>query len=115
MTGVLQVSTVAGSQMVAERLLRSAVQGRFAAGGRVTGPAQSAFWHDGVFGTGEEWVAVLFTTAERYAELAAHLLAEHEWANPEITAVRVEAGSPPFLDWVRRTASAAAPAVGQCR
>lgn len=103
MTGVVQVLTVAATEQAAQSLLQGAVRARLAAGGRVSGPSVSAFWHEGVFGTGEEWVALLITTSVRYPELEAHLRAEHEWDNPEVTAVAVEAGSAPYLDWVRRS------------
>jgi len=48
----------------------------------------------------------LKTTASRYPELEAHLLAEHPWDNPEISAVPLVAGSAAYLAWVERTVTA---------
>jgi periplasmic divalent cation tolerance protein len=86
-------------------LAKSAVQARLAAGALVNGPAASVFWHAGEFGTGEEWVLTLKTTSERYPELEAHLLANHPWTNPELTAVPIAAAPLPYLDWVARSVS----------
>jgi periplasmic divalent cation tolerance protein len=81
------------------------VVAQLAAGAQVVGPVASVFWHQGKYGTGEEWVVLLRTRADRYAELERHLVERHPWKNPEITAVELAAGSQAYLDWVRRTVS----------
>lgn len=46
-------------------------------------------------------MALLFkTTAERYAELEAHLEAAHDYETPEIIAIPVVRGSARYLAWV---------------
>lgn len=85
------------------RLARTAVRARLAATAQVQGPVVSVFWHLGNFGEGDEWVVVLRTTSDRYAELEAHLVAEHPWENPEVTAVRIEAGAAGYLAWLERS------------
>jgi periplasmic divalent cation tolerance protein len=84
-------------------LARGAVEARLAAGAQVAGPVASTFWHKGEFGTSEEWQVVLKTTADRYQELEDHIVARHEWTNPEITAVPFVTGLSPYLEWVERT------------
>jgi periplasmic divalent cation tolerance protein len=98
----LLVSTAAGDRESAVELLRSAVQGRLAASGQVVGPVVTAFWHLGQFGEGEEWQVLLKTTADRYAELEAHLIQQHPWQNPEVSVVTISGGSAPYLEWVKR-------------
>ena len=71
------------------------------------GPVVSVFWHLGELGEGQEWYVVLKTTAARYAELEAHLLAAHPWDNPEISAVPLAAGSASYFAWLERTVAAA--------
>lgn len=95
-----QVSTATPTRDQAVELARSVVSERLAAGAQIIGPVISAFWHDGEFGTGEEWRLLLKTTQARYAELEAHLLKHHPWQNPEIAAVAIEAGSKGCLDWI---------------
>lgn len=103
MTKVWQVQVAAPSEEAALALARTAVEARLAAGGQVVGPLTSVFWHQGQFGTGEEWQAILKTTEDRYEQLERHLVEHHEWSNPEITAVPIAAGLAPYLDWVDRT------------
>ncbi len=62
----------------------------------------SFFWHNGEFGQGEEWKITLKTTADRYAELEAHLTDKHEWKNPEVTAVQLAEASAPYVAWLER-------------
>jgi periplasmic divalent cation tolerance protein len=97
----VQVSTAAPSREAAVELLNSAVKERLAAGGQVTGPAVTAFWHLGELGNGEEWVVTMKTTEARYSQLEAHLIAEHPWDNPEVSFTPL-GGSAAYLEWVSR-------------
>jgi periplasmic divalent cation tolerance protein len=107
MSRLLLVSTTAGSRDAAAELLHSVVRAKLAAGGQVFGPATSAFWHEGEYGEGEEWQVFFKTTADRFAELQQHIVERHPWQNPEVTAVEIAAGSPPYLEWVIRATSPA--------
>jgi periplasmic divalent cation tolerance protein len=100
----VQVPTAAPSREAAVELLNSAVKARLAAGGQVSGPVITAFWHLGELGNGEEWTAVLKTTAARYPELEAHLLEAHPWDNPEVSFTPL-GGSSAYLEWVGRATS----------
>ncbi|MFD7874145.1 divalent-cation tolerance protein CutA [Streptomyces sp. NPDC059766] len=110
MADFLQVSTATATQEQAVDLARSAVGERLAAGAQIVGPVVSAFWHDGEFGTGEEWRLLLKTTRARYKELEVHLLEHHPWGNPEIAAVVIETGSPGCLAWIDASTQLAEPA-----
>lgn len=101
----LQVSTTADSEGVARQLARSAVAAGLAAGAQIIGPVASVFVHVGEFGEGEEWQVYLKTTAERYTELEEHLIREHPWDNPEVTATEIVKGASGYLDWLDRTTS----------
>jgi periplasmic divalent cation tolerance protein len=103
MVQIWQVQVTAPTEEAATELARAAVEARLAAGGQVLGPVTSVFWHLGEFGTGQEWLAVLKTTETRYKDLERLLVEQHEWTNPEITAVPLAAGLAPYLDWVDRT------------
>ncbi|GAA4619870.1 hypothetical protein GCM10023196_001630 [Actinoallomurus vinaceus] len=101
MANHVQVSTTADNRETAIELLNSAVKARLAASGQVFGPATTAFWHLGEFGTGEEWQVVLKTTEDRYPELEAHLIDAHPWDNPEVSFTPL-GGSAAYLEWVSR-------------
>ncbi|MFI5606885.1 divalent-cation tolerance protein CutA [Amycolatopsis sp. NPDC051903] len=105
MSDVWQIQVAAPTEAVALKLAQGAVEARLAAGGQVVGPVTSVFWHEGEFGTGEEWQTILKTTDERYPDLERFLVENHEWTNPEITALPLVAGFAPYLAWVQRTTS----------
>ncbi|MCS0602668.1 divalent-cation tolerance protein CutA [Streptomyces sp. LP11] len=100
MADYFQVSTATPTREQAVELARTVVSRRLAAGAQIIGPVISAFWHDGEFGTGEEWQLLMKTTAARYPELEADILKHHPWQNPEVVAVRIEAGSEGYLEWI---------------
>lgn len=106
MSNYLQVSTTAENRETAAHLAGSAVAAQLAAGAQVQGPVTSFFWHKGELGEGQEWQVTLKTTAARYPALEAHLIAEHSWTNPEVTAVSLAAGSQAYLDWLTRMTAA---------
>lgn len=100
MADFVQVSTATETRDQAVALARSVVEGRLAAGAQIIGPVTSVFWHNGEFGTGEEWQLLLKTQHARYPDLEAHLLKHHPWQNPEIAAVPIVAGSEACLRWL---------------
>lgn len=61
------------------------------------------FWHQGDFGSGEEWRLVLKIRTDRYDEVEAHLLKHHPWQNPEVSAVPIVAGADAYLHWLETT------------
>jgi periplasmic divalent cation tolerance protein len=68
MTEFVQVTTATESRQEAEKLARSVVSARLAAGAQIVGQVISAFWHLGEFDTGKEWQFVFKTRADRYAD-----------------------------------------------
>jgi periplasmic divalent cation tolerance protein len=103
MTDFLQVSTATENREAAVKLAQSVVSARLAAGAQVVGPVGSVFWHQGEFGSGEEWQLVLKIRADRYDEVEAHLLKHHRWQNPEVSAVPIVAGANGYLHWLETT------------
>jgi periplasmic divalent cation tolerance protein len=103
MSDYVQVTTAAETQEAAAALVRSAVKAHLAGSGQVLGPVKSFFWHLDEYGEGEEYKVVLMTTMEGYEALEKHLIEQHEWENPEITAVPLAAGSAAYLGWLKET------------
>lgn len=101
----VQVTVSAADQETLARLARGALGAKLAAGAHILGPVPSFFWHLGEQGEGQEWHLVLKTTGQRYAALEAHLIAEHPWDNPEVSAVAIAGGSAAYLEWIERTVS----------
>jgi periplasmic divalent cation tolerance protein len=100
-TDILQVTTATPDRESAIALAEAAVNGKFAAGAQIIGPIASAFWHDGQFGTGEEYQLILKTPQARYPALERFLVENHPWQNPEITAVSIAAAPTRYQEWAR--------------
>ncbi|MCX4834211.1 MULTISPECIES: divalent-cation tolerance protein CutA [unclassified Streptomyces] len=100
MTNYLQVATATATQDEAVVLVKAVVSSRLAAGAQVIGPVVSAFWHNGEFGTGEEYRVLFKTRADRYSELEEFVLAHHPWERPELNAVVFAESSEDFRGWV---------------
>lgn len=96
----LLVMTTTPDRESAARIASSAVAPRLAATTQVRGPVSSYFWHLGDAGEGEEWNVTFKTTGSRYDELQAHIIAEHPWDKPEVTAIELARGSAAYLAWM---------------
>jgi len=100
-TPVLTALTTAPSAELAKRLVRTLVERRLIACGTVMPGAVSTYWWQGAVADEEEVVVVMKTTVERWPELAATLPALHPYEVPELIALPVVDGHPPYLRWVR--------------
>jgi periplasmic divalent cation tolerance protein len=97
----LQVQTTTDSRAEAVELGRAAVEARLAACAQVTGPVASTYWWEGGIERAEEWLVLLKTPADRFAELSAFLTERHSYDEPEIVALPIVAGSPSYLSWIQ--------------
>lgn len=97
----VQVTVAAASREEADRIAADAVEHRVAACAQVSGPVSSTFRWEGRLDRAEEWLCQLKTSQSRYPELEARIRALHSYANPEIIATAIVAGSREYLDWLR--------------
>ena len=97
----LQVQTTTDSRAEAVELGRAAVEARLAACAQVAGPVASTYWWEGGIERAEEWLVLLKTPADRFAELTAFLTERHSYDEPEIVALPIVAGSASYLSWIR--------------
>jgi len=93
--------TTAPSAQAAKRLVRTLVERRVIACGTVLAGAVSIYRWQGAVAEEEEVVVLLKTTAERWPLLAATLPGLHPYEVPELIALPVADGHPPYLEWVR--------------
>ncbi|MEU0128918.1 MULTISPECIES: divalent-cation tolerance protein CutA [unclassified Streptomyces] len=96
----LTVMTTTDSEEKAGALARGAVAARLAACAQISAPVTSVYRWRGAVETEQEWQVLFKTTAERYAELEAHLVEAHDYATPEVIATPVVRGSSRYLAWV---------------
>jgi periplasmic divalent cation tolerance protein len=98
---IVTALTTAPSAETAKRLVRTLVERRLIACGTVLPGALSTYWWQGAVAEEEEVVVVMKTAAERWEELAATLPGLHPYEVPELIALPVEGGHPPYIAWVR--------------
>ena len=103
---IITALTTAPSAETAKRLVRTLVERRVIACGTVLPGAVSTYWWQGAVAEEEEVVVVMKTTVERWSELAATLPGLHPYEVPELIALPVADGHPPYLEWVRAETAA---------
>jgi len=104
-TDLLVVSTTTPDEPLAARIAAAAVDARLAACAQVHGPLRSTFRWDGAVEQATEWCCQLKTTRAAYPALAALIRALHPYELPEIIAIPIVEGHPPYLAWIADTTS----------
>lgn len=99
-TAPMRVEITTEGREAAERLAESVIEAGLAACAQVGGPILSFYRWQGRVCRDEEWTLVCKTSADRLAELTAHVVREHSYDVPEVVAVPISGGNPDYLDWV---------------
>jgi periplasmic divalent cation tolerance protein len=101
MSDFIQVSTTAPSKEEADRIAQTLVERRLAACVQVMGPVESCYRWKGALERSAEWLCIIKTRRADYAAVEAAIRANHSYEVPEIIACPIEAGSEPYLSWLR--------------
>lgn len=96
----LLVLSTFGDADTAARVARTLVEERLAACVNLVPSVRSIYRWQGAVCDDAETLAIVKTTAERYPQLAARLTELHPYQVPEILALPVAAGHPPYLAWL---------------
>ncbi len=91
---------------VARKLASGVLENRLAACVNLVPGVESHYWWEGKVCQESEVLMVLKTTQEKLAALEAFVLAEHPYDTPEFVALKIEAGSARYLDWISNSVSA---------
>ena len=100
MTTYLRITTTTSGREEADRIAADLVSRRLAACVQISGPITSAYRWEGVLETAVEWLCVIKTVGEKYAEVEAAIRELHSYQVPEIVATEIVAGSAEYLEWV---------------
>jgi periplasmic divalent cation tolerance protein len=84
----------------AARVARTLVDERLAACVNLLPAVRSIYRWQGAISDDAESLAIIKTTADRYAALAARITALHPYQVPEIVALPLADGHPPYLAWL---------------
>ena len=94
------VLTTTATPEEAEQLARTLIEERLAACVTFLPGAQSIYRWQGEVETSGETLVLIKTGTEQLAALELRLHALHSYQTPEFLVLRVEAGSPGYLDWL---------------
>lgn len=100
MDGYLVALCTVGKVEEAHAIARMLVERRLAACVNVIGGVTSHYRWKGALEKGEEWLLVMKSSQDKYEELRTAILATHSYEVPEIIALPIVAGHPPYLDWI---------------
>ena len=96
----LLVTITAGSEKDALVIARAIVEERLGACANIVGPIRSIYrWKDAVQDD-REWLLLIKTRAALFSALERRVRELHSYEVPEVIAIRIEAGSKPYLKWV---------------
>lgn len=102
--GLVALSTL-GVNHDAEGIARALVERGLAACVNVVPGVTSVYRWQGAVEREQEQLLVIKTTRERFEELRRALLELHPYEVPELVALAVEAGHPPYLAWLDASCS----------
>jgi len=102
MTDKIIVYTTCDSEAAAVQLARDLVDKRLAACVNILSGVRSIYrWKDKTEDT-SEWMLVIKTSRERFADLSAQIQKLHTYEVPEVIAIPIVDGSEAYLDWLHR-------------
>jgi periplasmic divalent cation tolerance protein len=99
-TDALVALSTVGNADDAQRIARALVERRLAACVSVVPGLTSTYRWQGAVETGQELLLVIKTGRGRFEALRAALVELHPYDVPELIALPVEAGHPPYLEWL---------------
>jgi periplasmic divalent cation tolerance protein len=105
MTDAIVVLVTAPDTDKAAAIARVLVDQRLAACGNVVPGVRSIYRWEGQIRDENEALLVLKTTSAHFDALRESVLELHPYAVPEVIALRVEAGSAPYLAWIEAETS----------
>jgi periplasmic divalent cation tolerance protein len=98
----IQVLTTTEKKEDAENIARDLIDRRLAACVQIIGPMVSTYRWQGKIEKSEEWLCLIKTREDIYAQVEAAVKAIHPYETPEILAVPVSAGSADYLKWLTK-------------
>jgi len=100
MTKYIQVMTTVENRADAEKIARTLVEKRLAACVQILGPLTSYYQWQGKLDTADEYLCLIKSREDLFAELEADIKTMHSYEVPEILAVPVIKGGRDYLNWL---------------
>jgi periplasmic divalent cation tolerance protein len=102
---VVVVMVTAANQDEAMKIADQVVQSRLAACASTIPTVRSTYWWEGKMMNDQESLLLIKTTSDKFSSLEETIRKIHSYKVPEIIAIPVSHGFPPYLAWVHRETS----------
>jgi len=96
---VVVIVTVANREE-AEKIVRSLLEERLIACANIVGPISSIFWWEGKIDEAREFLVFMKSHENHFERLSEKVAEIHSYEVPEIIALPIIKGSPPYLKWL---------------
>jgi periplasmic divalent cation tolerance protein len=100
MTDKQIVLSTAGSEDEARKIARHLVERQLAACVNIVPQIESIYRWQGKVESSREWLLLIKTTADRFAEVRNAIRELHSYDVPECIAIAIEDGSAEYLQWI---------------
>ena len=102
---VVIVMVTAASQDEAVKIADQVVRSRLAACASMIPTVRSIYWWEGKMMNDQESLLLIKTTSDKFSSLEETIRKIHSYKVPEILAIPVNNGFPPYLEWVLQETS----------
>lgn len=102
MTDCILVLVTTGSEAEAELIAKALLEERLAACVNILNPIRSMYRWEGKIADDQEWLLVIKTQSERFADLEAKVKTLHSYQVPEVIALPIVQGAAGYLQWLRQ-------------
>jgi len=102
---VVVVMVTTANQEEAMKIADQVVQSRLAACASTVPAVRSTYWWEGKVMNDQESLLLIKTTSDKFNSLEETIRKIHSYKVPEIIAIPVCQGFPPYLEWVHRETS----------
>ena len=99
-TEYIVVTVTTSSQPEAETIVQRLLEAKLIACGNIVGPVHSRFHWAGKIDTADEFMVLMKSRGDLFAELSETVKALHSYEVPEIIALPMVDGSKSYLDWL---------------
>ena len=100
MTEYIQVLTTVEHKADAENIAKNLVEKRLAACVQILGPLTSYFHWQGKLDSAAEYICLIKSRDDLFAELETEIISMHPYDVPEIIVTQVTKGSKDYLNWM---------------
>ena len=100
MSYVVVIITISNKEE-ALKIVRSLLEERLIACANIVGPVSSLFWWQGKIDEENEFLVLMKSHKNLFERISERVMEIHSYDVPEIIALPIVEGSPPYLDWLK--------------